>query len=296
MSILFCAPHAACYIDYRLFSSSDDAEASWCVARDLVFLSYNKSYAFCIITAVLRVNTSSNTTCLRLSLSRCTGTSPRLIKLPTTAVSTLSACKRHPRYPAKNLGMTQAETPTVAGSASHGNPQPPLTAEPRKASREDIAAAATAVVAEVMTTAHGQAGRKGTIDSTSEVKGETTAAPENKKEGSGVATDPQPGASPRPVKPGGDLRASFLAAVGDTISLTVRRHWCCTAPLQLGRLKSICSDWLWLVHFWVRASKLCLVFNRGSYIAWVSTVKHEKRHRVPNPRTYTDRIYSRDHA
>lgn len=126
--------------------------------------------------------------------------------------------------------MTQAKNPAIAGDDSQGNQQLPLTAEPRKASREDIAAAATAMVTEVMTTAHGAAGRKGTISSTSEVKGEMTAAPENKEGGSGATADPQPGASPRPVRPGGDLRASFLAAVGDTISLTVRRRWCCTAP------------------------------------------------------------------
>lgn len=145
--------------------------------------------------------------------------------------------------------MTQVDKPTVAGSAGHGNQQPPPTADPREASREAITAAATAVVAEVITTAHGEAGRKGKetmgstskeattpASATSKTRGEATTAPDNKAEVSGVASDSQLGASPRSMKPGGDLRASFLAAVGNTISLTVRRHWCCTAPLQLGRI------------------------------------------------------------
>eukprot|EP00903_Cladosiphon_okamuranus_P016208 g14956.t1 len=129
--------------------------------------------------------------------------------------------------------MTQIDKPTVAGSASHGNQEPPPTAEPRKASSEVITAAATAVVAEVITTAHGEAGCKGkeTVGSTSKqattpasatskVKGKATTAPDNKAEASGEASNAQLGASPRAMKPGGDLRASFLAAVGNTISLT----------------------------------------------------------------------------
>lgn len=43
-----------------------------------------------------------------------------------------------------------------------------------------------------------------------------------KKEGE-VLTARETGASPRPVKPGTDLRASFLAAVGNTIPLTVSK-------------------------------------------------------------------------
>lgn len=135
--------------------------------------------------------------------------------------------------------MTQAEkADTVAGSALNGNQQP---AAPRKASREDIAATATAVVAEVITTAHGEAGLKENLDSTgkeaaslapatSEVKGGITTAPDKN------TGEPQMGASPRPIKPGGDLRASFLAAVGNTISQTVRSYWNCTAPLPFGRI------------------------------------------------------------
>lgn len=138
--------------------------------------------------------------------------------------------------------MTQADGAAAAAgsSASSGGQQLTPTTETRKASNEAIAAAATAVVAEAITIAHGEAGRKGALDATTKdnelatssatatpkVEGQASAAaPGDDAEdgGSGGAlTDRQLGASPRPMKPGGDLRASFLAAVGNTISQTVR--------------------------------------------------------------------------
>lgn len=133
--------------------------------------------------------------------------------------------------------MTQAEKATpVADSTSNAPQKIPLTAE-QASNREAITATATAVVAEVITTAHGEAGRNEiktstqkeattvSAPATSEVRGEASTAPDNKAEVSGVATDAQLGASSRPIRPGGDLRASFLAAVGNTIPQTVRTRW-----------------------------------------------------------------------
>lgn len=137
--------------------------------------------------------------------------------------------------------MTQADGVTAAaGSTSSGGQQSTPSADARKASSEAIAAAATAVVAEAITTANREAGRRRTVDSmdkelaastaaTSKVEGHTGAAPgdDAKVCGSGgTQTDGQLDASPRLVRPDGDLRASFLAAVGNTISQTVRA---CTA-------------------------------------------------------------------
>lgn len=154
--------------------------------------------------------------------------------------------------------MAQAEASPNVGSANNSIQQAPLKVEQRKASTEAITAAATAVVAEMMTTAHGEAERKQHTGSTpeattlmtatSEVKGETTTPPDKEAEVSGGATDPQLGASPRPVRPGGDLRGSFLAAVGNTISLAVRRYWCCAVSVQPGRIicvvQRLCSGFL----------------------------------------------------
>lgn len=102
-------------------------------------------------------------------------------------------------------------------------------AEPRKASSEAITATATTVVDEAITAAHGELDRKGYLSPTAERKTITSAgaAASEAKGGEAVGGRPasadwQLGASPRPVKPGGDLRGSFLAAVGNTISQTVR--------------------------------------------------------------------------
>ena len=113
-------------------------------------------------------------------------------------------------------------------------------------SSEAITATATTMVAEAITAAHGELDRKGhlsptrerkTIEpagATSDVKRDTAvSAPVNDAAVGGAPGDWKLGSSPRPVKPGGDLRGSFLAAVGNTISLTVRM--CSYSPAQCSR-------------------------------------------------------------
>lgn len=58
--------------------------------------------------------------------------------------------------------------------------------------------------------------------------------------GNGVLADREPDTSPRSEKRGGDLRSSFLAAVGDTISQTVRRIPFRFHPSQVGSAVRAC--------------------------------------------------------
>lgn len=133
--------------------------------------------------------------------------------------------------------MTQANGATAGGvgANSRGQQQTP-TANAQKVSSEAITAAATSVVAEAITTAHEEAGRKdkdasekGLVASAAtapKLAGNTSSATatgnDAKIGGSGETNnDRQLDGSPRPTGPGVDLRASFLAAVGNTISQTV---------------------------------------------------------------------------
>lgn len=140
--------------------------------------------------------------------------------------------------------MNQADGVSV--SAAGGQQQTPTPDAP-KTSDETIPAAATAVVADSITISHREVSQQGKVDATgkdltafaaatSEFEGHTSAAAPSddaKVDGSGGVGDRQLDATPRrPMTPGGNLRANFLAAVGNTISLTVRtnRQYFLTAP------------------------------------------------------------------
>ncbi|CAN0526505.1 unnamed protein product, partial [Ectocarpus sp. 12 AP-2014] len=122
--------------------------------------------------------------------------------------------------------MAQAEgTTTGTKNAASGKELMPATSTLRTLPSEAITAAATEVVAGALTTAHGRLSNAGAMEEhTSAVAASATAkeklpAPADADDSrDGAMTDRQAGASPRPMKPGGDLRGSFLAAVGNTIS------------------------------------------------------------------------------
>lgn len=124
--------------------------------------------------------------------------------------------------------MAQAEGITTGAKSATGGEEP-MSATAELLPSEAITAAATEVVAGALTTAHGRCSNPGAMDkltpdaATSATITEKLAEPadaDNLRDG--TLTDRQAGASPRPMKPGGDLRGSFLAAVGNTISQAVR--------------------------------------------------------------------------
>ncbi|CAM9599390.1 unnamed protein product [Ectocarpus sp. 6 AP-2014] len=122
--------------------------------------------------------------------------------------------------------MAQAGTTTgnknTAGEAGELMPATSILQTPPS---EAITATATEVVAGALTTAHGRLSNAGAMEehspaaaASATVKERLPAPADADNSRDRALTDRQAGASPRPMKPGGDLRGSFLAAVGNTIS------------------------------------------------------------------------------
>lgn len=126
--------------------------------------------------------------------------------------------------------MAQAEGNTTGTkNAASGKDLMPTTSILQTLPSEAITAAATEVVAGALTTAHGRLSNAGAMEertpaavASATVKERLPAPADADDSRYGALTDRQAGASPRPMKPGGDLRGSFLAAVGNTISQAVR--------------------------------------------------------------------------
>ncbi|CAM9584892.1 unnamed protein product, partial [Ectocarpus sp. 8 AP-2014] len=124
--------------------------------------------------------------------------------------------------------MAQAAgTTTGTKNAAGGRELMPATSILQTPPSEAITAAATEVVAGALTTAHGRLPNAGAMEehtpaaAASATAKERLPAPADADDSRDRAlTDRQAGASPRPMKPGGDLRGSFIAAVGNTISQT----------------------------------------------------------------------------
>ncbi|CAM9393900.1 unnamed protein product [Ectocarpus fasciculatus] len=122
--------------------------------------------------------------------------------------------------------MAQAEgIATGTQSAASGGEPMPATSTLQTTPSEAITAAATEVVAGALTTAHGRCSNPGAMEeltlaaaASATVMERLPATADADDSRDGALTDRQAGASPRPMKPGGDLRGSFLAAVGNTIS------------------------------------------------------------------------------
>lgn len=122
--------------------------------------------------------------------------------------------------------MTQAKEGSTSANGDKHSPESGSRSPPQTSS-EPTTATATEMVAAAITTAQDAVGLKNCVEHnntpSSKVEGwEVLSADSKGGSKGGALTDRGAGVSPRPVKPGTDLRASFLAAVGNTISQTVR--------------------------------------------------------------------------